>query len=93
MHFASGAIGSIEASGNSWGRNNYISFELYGTKGAIKFSYDRRDELDVFFSSDAPDRQGFRTISTAASAPLRQRPMPIDGIGLGYGEIEDHRVL
>ena len=89
MHFASGAIGSIEASGNSWGRNNYISFELYGTKGAIKFSYDRRDELDVFFSSDAPDRQGFRTISTGGPVhPYGNGLWPIDGIGLGYGELK-----
>lgn len=89
MRFASGAIGTIEASNNSWGRNNYIAFELYGTKGAIKFEYDHRDELQVFFSSDPSDRQGFRTIATGGPAhPYGEGMWPIDGIGIGYGELK-----
>lgn len=89
MKFKSGAIGSLQASGNAWGRNNYISFELYGTKGAILFRYDRRDELQVFFSSDEADRQGFRTISTGGPVhPYGNGLWPIDGIGIGYGELK-----
>ena len=26
-------------------RNNYITFEIHGTKGSIYFNYERRDEL------------------------------------------------
>jgi len=89
IKFKSGAVGSIEASLNCWGRNNYISFELYGTLGAILFSYDRRDELQVCFSSDTSDRRGFKIISTGGpDHPYGNGLWPIDGIGIGYGELK-----
>lgn len=89
IRFASGAMGSIEVSGNSWGRHNRLAFELYGEKGAILYDYEKRDELQVFFSSDPIDRRGFRTIYTGGPEhPYGQGLWPIAGIGLGYGELK-----
>ncbi|MDR3336439.1 MAG: Gfo/Idh/MocA family oxidoreductase [Treponema sp.] len=89
IQFKNGAIGSIEAGGNSWGRNNQIAFEIYGEKGAILFDYEHRDELRVAFGDDPVDRRGFRTISTGGPAhPYGNGLWPIDGIGIGYGELK-----
>lgn len=89
MKFANGAYGAIFASNNCWGRNNYISFELYGTLGAITFRYDRRDELEVCFSDDFADRRGFKTIQTGGpDHPYGEGLWPIDGIGIGFGELK-----
>ena len=33
--FENGAIGSLEATRNAYGRNNFITFEIHGTKGSI----------------------------------------------------------
>ena len=43
MKFTDGAVGTIEATRNAYGRNNYLTFEVHGTKGSILFNYERRD--------------------------------------------------
>jgi predicted dehydrogenase len=93
LEFKNGAIGSIESTRNAHGRNNYLSFEIHGTKGSIIFNYERRDELQVAFASDPSDRKGFRTIYTGPAHPYGDALWPIPGLGIGYGEtkiIETH---
>jgi predicted dehydrogenase len=93
IRFTNGAIGSIEATRNGYGRNNYITFELHGTEGSIVFNYERRDELQVCFASDGDDRRGFRTIYTGPAHPNGEALWPIPALGIGYGEtkiIEAH---
>ncbi len=72
LKFGSGAIGSVEATRNAYGRNNYITFEIHGTEGSIFFNYERRDELQVCFASDGGDRRGFRTGPHRPRPPLRR---------------------
>jgi len=86
LRFDSGAVGSIEATRNGWGRNNYITFEIHGTEGSISFNYERRDELKVFFNSDPGDVRGFRTIYTGPAHPNGGALWPIPALGIGYGE-------
>ncbi|MFP3041102.1 Gfo/Idh/MocA family oxidoreductase [Treponema primitia] len=81
-----GAFGSIEATRNAWGRNNYITFEIHGTKGSIYFNYERRDELQVCFASDPGDRRGFRTVYTGPAHPFGEALWPIPALGIGYTE-------
>lgn len=88
IRFKNGTIGTIEASRNAWGRNNYITFEIHGTLGSLFFNYERRDELQVFFSSDSLDRQGFRTIYTGPSHPYGKNLWPVSALGIGYSEIK-----
>ncbi|WP_256861165.1 Gfo/Idh/MocA family protein, partial [Bacillus cereus] len=64
VKFENGAIGSIEATRNAWGRNNFLTFEIHGDKGSICFNYERRDEFKVCFSDDPADAKGFRTFYT-----------------------------
>ena len=33
IKFTDGAVGTIEATRNAYGRNNYLTFEVHGTKG------------------------------------------------------------
>ena len=81
-----GAFGTIEATRNAWGRNNYITFEIHGTKGSIFFNYERRDELQVCFASDDGDRRGFRTVYTGPAHPYGEGLWPIPALGIGYTE-------
>lgn len=93
VRFANGAVGSIEATRNAWGRNNYITFEIHGTEGSIFFNYENRDELKVAFKKDAGDRRGFRTVYTGPNTPYGESLWPIPALGIGYGEtkiIEAH---
>jgi predicted dehydrogenase len=96
LRFAGGAVGSIEATRNAWGRNNFLTFELHGTKGSLLFNYERRDELQAFFAEDPSDRRGFRTIYTGPAHPYGDGLWPIPALGIGYGEtkiIECHDFL
>lgn len=81
-----GAFGTIEATRNAWGRNNYITFEIHGTKGSLYFNYERRDELQVCFANDKEDRRGFRTVYTGPAHPYGKGLWPIPALGIGYTE-------
>ena len=86
LEFESGAIGSLEATRNAHGRNNFLTFEIHGSKGSIYFNYERRDELQVAFADDPSDRKGFRTVYTGPAHPYGEGLWPIPALGIGYGE-------
>jgi predicted dehydrogenase len=93
LKFANGAIGSVEATRNAWGRNNFITLEIHGSEGSIAFNYENRDQLEVCFKSDEGDRRGFRTVYTGPNHPNGESLWPIPALGIGYGEtkiIEAH---
>jgi predicted dehydrogenase len=86
LRFESGAIGSIEATRNAYGRNNFLTFEVHGSEGSIHFNYERRDELQVMFASDPADARGFRTVYTGPAHPYGDGLWPIPALGIGYGD-------
>ena len=86
VKFGNGAIGSLEATRNAYGRNNFITLEIHGTKGSIHFNYERRDELQVMFADDPADARGFRTVYTGPAHPYGGGLWPIPGLGIGYSE-------
>lgn len=86
IRFANGAVGSLEATRNGYGRNNFITFEIHGTAGSLYFNYERRDELQVCFADDPGDRRGFRTVYTGPAHPYGEGLWPIPALGIGYGE-------
>jgi predicted dehydrogenase len=61
--FENGAVGTFEASRFAAGRRNHNSFEVNGSKGSVVFDLERMNELEVFFTEDQPDVQGFRTVN------------------------------
>ncbi|QIE43850.1 Gfo/Idh/MocA family protein [Meridianimarinicoccus aquatilis] len=86
LKFECGAIGSLEATRNGYGRNNFITLEIHGTKGSILFNYERRDELQVMFADDPADARGFRTVYTGPAHPYGEGLWPIPALGIGYSE-------
>jgi predicted dehydrogenase len=88
VKFKSGAVGSIEATRNAWGRNNFITIEVHGTEGSIAFNYERLNELQVCFAKDADDRRGFKTIYTGPAHFYGEVTWNIPGMNIGYGELK-----
>lgn len=88
IKFKSGAVGSIEATRNAWGRNNFITVELHGTLGSIAFNYERLNELQVCLANDADDRRGFKTIYTGPAHFHGDVTWNIPGMNIGYGELK-----
>lgn len=88
IRFSSGVIGSIESSRNSFGRHNYLGFEIQGTKGTVIFDYQRLNELQVMFADDQADVVGFRTIYSGPNQPHGADLWPVAGLGQGYIEVK-----
>ncbi|RTE11293.1 Gfo/Idh/MocA family protein [Paenibacillus whitsoniae] len=66
--FASGALGSFEATRFAPGHRCTNAFEINGSLGSVKFDFERMNELQVYFTSDDEDVQGFRRV-LATDAP------------------------
>ena len=88
VKFESGAVGSIEATRNAWGRNNFITIEVHGTEGSLFFNYERLNELQVCFAKDPDDRRGFKTIYTGPAHFYGEVTWNIPGMNIGYGELK-----
>ena len=62
LRFENGATGSLEANWMATGRKMSHDFEVYGSKGALAFSGERLNQIELYLTSDPAGRQGFRTI-------------------------------
>ena len=62
LRFEGGATGSLEANWIATGRKMQHDFEVYGSKGAILFSQERFNELQVYCTDDRTGLRGFRTV-------------------------------
>jgi predicted dehydrogenase len=67
VQFENGAVGSFEATRFATGRKNALTFEIYGSKGALKFDLERMNELQFYCADDQEGSQGFRTILATES--------------------------
>jgi predicted dehydrogenase len=60
LEFASGAIGTLEASTFCPGRKNFFTFEISGSRGTLAFNLERLNELELYLTGDRIN--GFRTV-------------------------------
>ncbi|MDN5277289.1 MAG: hypothetical protein PWR01_1254 [Clostridiales bacterium] len=60
--FKNGALGSFEATRFANGHKNGMSFEINGSKGSLRFEFERMNELWYYSSEDPEGVQGFRLI-------------------------------
>ena len=51
VSFKNGSIGVLEAAWVTPGREDYLAFEVYGSKGSVKFNLERINELEVYLDS------------------------------------------
>jgi predicted dehydrogenase len=92
VHFANGAVGTIEATRMANGRKNYNRFEINGRLGSVAFNLERMNELEVYFDADPAAVRGFRTIMvTEGVHPFVGRWWPAGHI-IGYEHTFTHTV-
>ncbi|MGD0384455.1 MAG: Gfo/Idh/MocA family oxidoreductase [Thermoguttaceae bacterium] len=60
--FSGGAVASFEAARQATGNQNRNAFELNGTKGALKFDFERMNELQYYDAALPRAVQGWTTI-------------------------------
>ena len=60
--FSGGAVASFEAARQATGNQNANGFEINGTKGSIKFNFERMNELEYYDATADRATQGWTTI-------------------------------
>jgi predicted dehydrogenase len=91
VRFAGGARGFLEACRVINGAKCDMSFEVYGTQGAIKWNMERMNELDVQCRDDEnPAEDGYKTLLSGPAHPYHGNFNPAWGLNLGY---EDTKII
>ncbi len=96
IRFANGVQGTMEMCRVINGPKAEYTFEIHGTEGAIKWNFEKMNELEVQFHSKDEAEDGFRTILSGPAHPNHGRFNPGPGLGLGYDDlkvIEAHNFL
>lgn len=91
--FENGALGSFEATRFAPGHRCTNSFEINGSKGSVKFDFERMNELQVYFTDDAPDVQGFRRVLATDAAHAYMDAWWPAGHTIGYEHTFIHEIL
>ena len=83
--FSGGAVASFEAARQATGNQNSNGFEINGSKGSIKFNFERMNELEFYDATSDRATQGWTTImcTHAGDHPYVDAWWP-DAHGLGY---------
>jgi len=82
--FKNGALGSFEATRFANGHKNGMSFEINGSKGSVRFEFERMNELWYYSSDDPEGLQGFRLIqATEPVHPYASAWWPVGHV-IGY---------
>ncbi|MFE5323211.1 Gfo/Idh/MocA family protein [Paenibacillus sp. NPDC056579] len=92
IRFAGGAMGSIEASRFAAGHRCTNAFEINGSKGSIRFDFERLNELEVYFTDDDPDVQGFRRVLATDPAHAYMDAWWPPGHTIGYEHTFVHEI-
>jgi len=87
VRFANGTQGSFEACRVIYGPKCEMSFEINGTKGALKWNFERLNELQVYLP-DEETHDGYTTLLGGPKYGDHGRFNPGDGIGVGYEDLK-----
>lgn len=81
--FEGGAIGILESTRVAIGPHAEYIVEVYGTKGSLRWNFDRMNQLEV-----AEDGSGYRTLMTDVTYGEFGRFQPNAGPGIGFNDLK-----
>ncbi len=87
VEFESGVRGTIELGRSMVGANARYLFEANGTEGAVRWNFERMNELGLHARTMAGDT-GWTTVAMGAEHPDFARFQPGVGIGMGYDDLK-----
>ena len=87
--FDNGARGTFEASRAIMGPESQMAFDVYGTKGALRWNLETMNQMDVFLVDDdgwAP--RGYTTVYAGDRYPFHGHFVPGDANSIGYEDLK-----
>ncbi|OAB44977.1 Gfo/Idh/MocA family protein [Paenibacillus antarcticus] len=91
--FVSGTMGVFESTRLAAGHRSTNSFEINGSKGSVKFDFERMNELEVYFTDDEEDVQGFRRVLATDPAHAYSEAWWPTGHTIGFEHTFTHEML
>ena len=88
VQFANGAQGSFEVDRIISASKCQMAFEVHGTKGAIRWDFERMNEMDLYLPGETPENDGFVTLASAPEYPSHARFNPGPALSLGYDDLK-----
>jgi predicted dehydrogenase len=83
-----GGQGHLETSRVSNGIRFDIGYDLVGSKGTLRYSYDRINDLQLYTETGPVELRGFKRIQMGPSDPRFAALHPVAGLGLGYNDFK-----
>lgn len=84
--FENGANGIVDFSRIATGRKFMQTYEIYGSKGSLAYTYDEVNRLRFYSSEDKAGRRGFREIDVGPENANFAAFLPLPNFALGYNE-------
>ncbi len=84
--FENGASGIVDFSRVATGRKFMQTYEIYGTKGSLAYTYDEINRLRFYSGADGIGRRGFREIDVGPESETYRAFLPLPNFSLGYNE-------
>ena len=89
VQFEQGTQGILEACRVINGEKCDMSFEIYGTRGVVKWNMERMNELQLQWRNDAnPAEDGYTTLLSGPAHPYHRNFNPAWGSNLGYDDLK-----
>ncbi|MFN8492898.1 MAG: Gfo/Idh/MocA family oxidoreductase [Caldilineaceae bacterium] len=88
VQFENGMQGTFETCRAIFGPKCEMSFELNGTKGALKWNFERMNELELYLPGENGAHDGYTNLLGGPKYPYHGRFNPGDGIGMGYEDLK-----
>lgn len=89
VRFANGTRGTFESSRAIIGPESQMAFDVYGTKGALRWNLETMNEMQVFLVDDeggAP--RGYTTVYAGDRYPYHGHFVPGDANAIGYEDLK-----
>jgi len=93
VSFENGAQGSLEACRIINGPQCEMAFEVNGTHGAIRWNFEKMNELEVSFSDPSGIPPGFTRILSGPQHPFHAAFNPGYAVGLGFQDMKTIEVF
>lgn len=87
LKFGSGSVGTCEASRVSVGPQCQLAFDIYGSKGAVSWDFERMNELRACIGAAGPDR-GYTTLLATPGYGEYLRFQPGPAIAMSYDDLK-----
>ena len=84
--FENGASGIVDFSRVATGRKFMQTYEIYGTRGSLAYTYDEVNRIRLYTNDDPAGRRGFREIDVGPEHPTYAAFLPLPNFALGYNE-------